>query len=46
MPPQGGGTEDVMDAQTLVPLYLTVVMIVLALMAIVGGRNNEKKNDK
>jgi hypothetical protein len=32
-----------MDAQVLVPLYLTIVMVVLALMAIVGGNNTDKK---
>jgi hypothetical protein len=33
-----------MDAATLVPLYLTIVMVVLAVIAIVGGRSTDKKN--
>ena len=32
-----------MDAATLVPLYLTIVMIVLAVVAIVGGSNTDKR---
>jgi hypothetical protein len=32
-----------MDAQSLVPLYLTIVMVVLCAMAIVGGKNSDKK---
>jgi hypothetical protein len=32
-----------MDAATLVPLYLTIVMIILAVVAIVGGSNTDKK---
>lgn len=33
-----------MDAQTLVPVYLTIIMIVLSSIAIIGGRNVDKKN--
>ena len=29
-----------------VPLYLTIVMVVLAVIAIVGGRNTDKKREK
>jgi hypothetical protein len=32
-----------MDAQVLVPLYLTVLMIVLAAMAMIGGGSTDKK---
>ena len=32
-----------MDAQTLVPLYLTVLMVVLSAIALIGGRNVDKK---
>jgi hypothetical protein len=35
-----------MDAQTLVPLYLTVVMIVLCALAIIGGRNVDKQKEE
>jgi hypothetical protein len=32
-----------MDAQVLVPLYLTILMVVLAAMAIIGGSSTDKK---